>query len=173
MIDIQLLRTDIDAVARRLAPRGFVLEKDRFLELEAKRKTYQSLVEEFNARRNKFAKEIGQAKSRGENIAELLKVQTLDRDMAAANDELLSKTQKELQEFVSEIPNIPHESVPVGKNPEDAVEQRRWGEPRKFEFAVRDHVDIGAGLGMLDFESAAILRDEIGVLRVNLENKNK
>jgi len=157
MIDIQLLRTDLDAVAARLSMRGFTLDKASFLELEKKRKDFQSLVEIFNAARNKFAKEIGQVKSRGEDISKLLIDQKLDQDTAAANDQSLAKTQTDLQAFLSVIPNIPHESVPVGSSPEQNVEQRRWGEPRKFEFPVKDHVDVGAGLGMLDFETAAKL----------------
>jgi seryl-tRNA synthetase len=157
MIDIQLLRNDIDAVAQRLATREFVLDKERFLELEKKRKDFQSLVETFNARKNRFAKEIGQAKSRGEDISKLFGDQKVDREMAAANDELLLKAQRELHEFVSAIPNFPHESVPVGTRPEDGVEQRRWGELRKFDFTVKDHVDIGAGLDGMDFDAAAKL----------------
>ncbi len=157
MIDIQLLRADIDAVAKRLATRGFVLDKERFLELDGKRKVYQSQVETFNAHKNKFAKLIGQVKSRGEDISELLADQKLDRDMAAANDELLSKAQRELQDFVARIPNFPHESVPVGSSSEQNVEQHRWGEARKFEFPVKDHVDIGTRLDGMDFDAGAKL----------------
>jgi len=156
MIDIQLLRNDIDAVAKRLATRGFILDKARFAELEKTRKDFQSLVEAFNARKNKFAKAVGEAKSRGEDISKLLDDQKLDRDMAEANDALLAKRQTELQEFVSLIPNLPHESVPVGTSSEQNVEERHWGTPRKFEFPVKDHVDVGTPLG-LDFETGARL----------------
>jgi len=155
MIDIQLLRNDFDSVARRLADRGFTLDKARFLDLEEKRKTFQALVEAFNARRNKFAKEIGQAKSRGEDVSKLLAEQKLDRDMAAASDTNLAKAQEDLQAFLSLIPNIPHESVPAGKSSADNPERRRHGTPRKLEFPVKDHVDVGEGLGGLDFAAAA------------------
>ena len=157
MIDIQLLRTNLDAVASRLAVRGFVLDRRRFLELENKRKELQSFVEAFNARRNKFAREIGQAKAQGADISKLLADQKSDRDMAAANDEVLAQTQEQLRQFLEVIPNLPHESVPQGASEEDNVEQRRWGAPRAFDFPPKDHVDIGAGLGMLDFETAAKL----------------
>jgi seryl-tRNA synthetase len=157
MIDIQLLRTNPDLVATRLASRGFTFDRERFLHLEKRRKDFLSLVETFNARRNKFAKEIGVAKAQGADISELLADQKLDRDMAAANDELLGKAQAELHDFLSGIPNVPHETVPLGSKPEDNVEQRRFGTPRKFEFPVKDHVDIGEDLGMLDFQTAAKL----------------
>ncbi len=157
MIDLQLLRTSLDAVASQLARRGYVFDKERFLELEKKRKDLQSLVEAFNARRNKFAREIGQAKAQGADISKLLVDQKLDRDMASANDEVLARTQEEMRQFLEIIPNLPHESVPTGQSADDNVEQRRWGTPRTFDFPVRDHVDVGAGLGMLDFETAAKL----------------
>ena len=157
MIDIQLLRTDLDTVVSRLATRGYVFDKVRFRELERKRKELQSFVEAFNARRNKFAKEIGQAKAQGADISKLLADQKLDRDMAAANDEVLAQTQEQLREFLEVIPNLPHESVPQGSSEKDNVEQRRWGTPRAFDFAPKDHVDVGAALAMLDFETAAKL----------------
>ena len=156
MIDIQLLRSDPDSVAARLSQRGFNFDKERFLQLEKTRKEFLSNVETFNARRNKFAKEIGLAKAQGADVAKLLADQKLDRDYAAANDQALSKAQEELHNFLSGIPNLLHETVPVGSSSEENVEQRRWGTQRKFEFAPKDHVDVGAPLGM-DFETAAKL----------------
>lgn len=157
MIDIQLLRNDTDAVAKRLAARGYVLDKERFLELERKRKSFQVLVEEFNAKKNRYAKEVGQAKSRGEDISKLLADQKLGLTMAAANNENLVRVQEEMHEFVSTIPNLLHESVPVGSSAEQNAEVRRWGEPRRFDFKARDHVDLGAHLGGLDFDTGAKL----------------
>jgi seryl-tRNA synthetase len=159
VIDIQLLRSDIDAVARRLATRGYTLDAAGFKALEERRRTLQTDTEQLQSQRNALAKQVGQAKARkdeaqagalmrqGAELGETLK------QMESENATVQSK----LHEFVSLIPNLPHESVPVGSRPEDAVEQRRWGEPRKFDFAPRDHVDIGARLGGLDFDTAAKL----------------
>ena len=154
MIDIQLLRTNLDLVASRLAARGYVLDKARFLELENKRKELQSFVEAFNARRNRFSKEIGQVKAQGADVSKLLADQKLDRDLAAANDLVLAQTQEQLRQFLDVIPNLPHESVPQGSSADDNVELRRWGEPRKLDFLARDHVDLGEALGQLDFATA-------------------
>jgi seryl-tRNA synthetase len=159
MIDIQLLRTDIDALARRLATRGYQLDVAAFKLLEDARKSIQTATEQVQSQRNALAKQIGQAKAKkdegqaaalmrqGAELAEKLK------QMEAEN----AAVQARLHEFVSQIPNIPHESVPLGSRPEDSVEQRRWGEPRTFDFQPKDHVDVGAGLGGLDFDTAAKL----------------
>jgi seryl-tRNA synthetase len=159
MIDIQLLRTDIDALARRLATRGYHLDVAAFKALEDARKSIQTATEQLQSQRNALAKQVGQAKARkdeaqaaalmrqGAELGEKLK------QMEAEN----TAVQARLHEFVSLIPNIPHESVPLGSRPEDSVEQRRWGEPRTFDFQPKDHVDVGAGLGGLDFDTAAKL----------------
>jgi len=143
-------------VAARLASRGRGAELDvqRFKELEEKRKEHQQFVEAFNARRNKFAKEIGQAKARGEDISKLLEDQKLDQDMADANTEILDKVQAELKAYLEGIPNIPHASVPIGASASDNVELRRGGSLPDFGFAPRDHVDIGTGLKLFDFDVA-------------------
>ena len=159
MIDIQLLRTDIDAVARRLATRGYELDSPGFRELEEQRKTIQTSTEYYQSQRNALSKQIGQAKAKKDQklvdqiMAEVAEFGDKLKQMEAQNESV----QANLREFVSLIPNIPHESVPAGSKPEDCVEQRRWGEARRFDFAVRDHVDIGAGLGGLDFDTAAKL----------------
>ena len=159
MIDIQLLRTDIDALARRLATRGYHLDAAAFKALEDARKGIQTATEQLQSQRNALAKQIGQAKAKkdeaqaaalmrqGAELADKL------RQMEAEN----AAVQARLHEFVWQIPNIPHDSVPLGSRPEDSVELRRWGEPRAFDFQPRDHVDIGAGLGGLDFDAAAKL----------------
>ncbi len=154
MLDIQQLRKDLDSVVAQLARRGFPFEAERFKELEEKRKTYQQLVETFNANRNKFAKEVGQAKARGEDISKLLEDQKLEQNIEAANDELLKKTQAEIEALLEGVPNIPHESVPQGSSSVENREERRRGSPRQFRFSPKDHVDIGAELKLLDFEAA-------------------
>jgi len=159
MIDIQLLRTDIDALARRLATRGYHLDAAAFKALEDARKGIQTATEQLQSQRNALARQIGQAKAKkdeaqaaalmrqGAELADKL------RQMEAEN----AAVQARLHEFVSQIPNIPHDSVPLGSRPEDSVELRRWGEPRAFDFQPKDHVDVGAALGGLDFDTAAKL----------------
>jgi seryl-tRNA synthetase len=154
VLDPQLLRTDIDAVARRLATRPFVLDAGAFQAIEQERKTVQTRTQELQASRNQLSKRIGQAKGKGEDTAVLM------ADAARANAELsdlerrLADVQDELQEFLLGIPNVPHESVPVGKSSEDNIEARTIGSPRRPGFAPKDHVDIGAALRLLDFEAA-------------------
>ncbi len=154
MLDIQLLRTDLDAVAARLAQRGYVFDRDGYLALEAERREFQGRTQELQAARNAQAKKIGQAKARGEDAAALV------AEAGAVNAELgalearTADVHKRQQAFLEVIPNVPHASVPAGKGAQDNVEVRRWGTPRSFDFAVKDHVDIGTGLGMLDFDTA-------------------
>ena len=159
MIDIQLLRTDIDAVAKKLATRGYVLDAASFAALEARRKEIQTRTEQLQAQRNALAKQVGQAKQKkDETGAHLLMTQGSHVGKELESLESQNKEfQAQLREFVSLIPNLLHESVPVGKNPQDAVEQRRWGTERKFDFVAKDHVDIGAGLGGMDFDIGAKL----------------
>jgi seryl-tRNA synthetase len=159
MIDIQLLRTEIDVVARRLATRGYVLDIAAFRALEEKRRQVQTATEQLQSQRNAIAKQVGQAKAkkdeataaalmhRGAELGETLK------GMEAEN----ATVQDKLREFVSLVPNLLHASVPIGSRPEDAVEQSRWGEPREFAFQPKDHVDLGAALGGLDFDTATKL----------------
>ena len=157
MIDINLLRNDIDAVAKRLATRGFVLDVARFKELEAKRKELQQFVEGAQASKNKNAKEVGQAKAQGKDVKELMESAERFKAILESTEQEMTKSQAALREFVSLIPNLLHESVPVGRSSEQNVEVRRWGEPRKFDFAPKDHVDLGAGLDGMDFDAGAKL----------------
>lgn len=155
MIDIQQLRKDPEVVSRRLAARGAgAFDVSRFQALEAKRKETQMLVEQAQASRNKVAKEIGQAKAKGEDAAALFETASRLKDADESTAIELQKIQGELQDFLARVPNIPHESVPAGGTAQDNVEQRRWGVQRKFDFPARDHVDVGAGLGGLDFALA-------------------
>jgi seryl-tRNA synthetase len=152
MIDIQLLRKSPEQVAARLASRGpGAFDQQKFLDLEAKRKEAQTLAEQALASRNKMAKEIGQAKARGLDAKDLLEKADRLKTVADAADIASQKAQAELHDFLERIPNLPHASVPVGASSEDNREERRWGAPRKFDFAVKDHVDVGEGLRGLDF----------------------
>ncbi|MEW6133616.1 MAG: serine--tRNA ligase [Pseudomonadota bacterium] len=156
MLDIQLLRADIEGVAARLEARGFTLDVAEFKALEADRKAVQTRTQELQAARNSLSKSIGIAKSRGEDAAPVMaQVAGLGDELKAA-EEKLAYIQARMQELLAGIPNLPHESVPVGENADENVEVSRWGTPRVFDFEVKDHVDVGAALG-LDFESGAKL----------------
>jgi seryl-tRNA synthetase len=159
MLDINLLRKDLDDVVARLntrkQPQGF-LDVQRFGELEGERKQLQTRTEELQARRNQISRLIGQRKSRGEDAADEM------REVASIKSELetsaarLEQIQLELGDMLLGVPNLPYPDVPVGADESANQEVRRWGEPRRFEFAVRDHVDIGAPLG-LDFDAGTRL----------------
>jgi seryl-tRNA synthetase len=159
MIDIQLLRNDIDAVAKRLAARGYTLDVAGFHALEQKRKDIQTATEKLQAERNALAKEVGQAKAKKDETGALLLVTQGSRVARAleAVEAENKEAQAKVREFVSLIPNIPHESVPLGTSADQNAEVRRWGEPKKLAFAPKDHVDLGAGLGGMDFDTGAKL----------------
>jgi seryl-tRNA synthetase len=159
MLDPKLLRSDLNSVAERLTVKGYHLDCDAFLALESKRKELQLSSEALQQERNAYAKNmgalIGQAKAKGEDI-EPLKAQgeKLKNDSAKA-DTALAEVQAQLDDIVQGIPNIPHQSVPAGEDESDNQEIRRWGTPRVFDFEVKDHVDLGADIGGLDFDRAA------------------
>ena len=158
MLDIQLLRNDIQTTAQRLAQRGFVLDTERFGELEGKRKQLQIRSEELQAQRNSLSKQIGVLMGQGKkDEAEAAKAQVaqLKTDLENIESEL-PQVQAALDDLLLRIPNLPHESVPVGKDETENVEVRKVGTPRTFDFDIKDHVDLGAALG-LDFEKAAEL----------------
>jgi len=158
MLDIQLLRNDIQTTAQRLAQRGFVLDTERFGELEGRRKQLQIRSEELQAQRNSLSKQIGVLMGQGKkDEAEAAKAQVaqLKTDMENIESEL-PQVQAALDDLLLHIPNLPHESVPVGKDETENVEVRKVGTPRTFDFDIKDHVDLGAALG-LDFEKAAEL----------------
>jgi seryl-tRNA synthetase len=154
MIDIQLLRANLDALAARLASRGYRFDRDAFLALEAERKQVQNETQTLQASRNALARKVGQAKAKGEDVASLLAEANSVNSRLDVLERSLEAVQERLQAFLAVIPNPPHESVPEGKSSDDNLEQRRWGTPRSFAFAVKDHVDVGEGLGMLDFATA-------------------
>ena len=156
MLDPQLLRGDLEGVANKLRKRGYELDTATFKELEAQRKDNQSTTEYLQSQRNVKSKEIGHAKAKGDEklVAEIMaEVQAFGGQLKEREVEL-SEIQRKVGDFLLLVPNIPHESVPVGKSPEDNVDMRRVGAPRSFDFTVKDHVDVGAALGMLDFEVA-------------------
>jgi len=132
-----------------------VLDVTQFQGFEDARKKLQTAVEQAQALRNKLAKDIGQAKKNGQDAGELIAQGEKLKAALDQSGEGLEKLQAGLQDFLARIPNIPHESVPVGASAEDNREERRWGAPRKFDFPVKDHVDVGEALGGLDFTAAA------------------
>ncbi|AXE30980.1 serine--tRNA ligase [Chromobacterium phragmitis] len=156
MLDINLLRNDIEAVAARLADRGYTLDTAAFNQLESERKSLQSRMQELQAKRNATSKQIGIAKSKGEDVSAIMaEVATLGDELKAA-EQAFDGVQGKLDAWLMSIPNLPHESVPVGKDETDNVEVRRVGVPRQFDFEVKDHVDVGTPLG-LDAETGAKL----------------
>ncbi|MGA4321307.1 serine--tRNA ligase [Ectopseudomonas hydrolytica] len=157
MLDSKLVRTQLTEIAERLATRGFALDVARFEALESQRKSVQVRTEQLQAERNSRSKSIGQAKARGEDIAPLLaEVDQMGSDLEAGKREL-DAIQNELDNLLLNIPNLPHESVPVGADEDGNVEVARWGTPRSFDFEIKDHVALGEQHGWLDFETAAKL----------------
>ena len=157
MLDSKLLRSNLQDVADRLASRGFALDVARIEALEEQRKTVQTRTEALQAERNSRSKSIGQAKGRGEDIAPLMAdVERMANELSAGKVEL-DAIQTELDSILLGLPNLPHESVPLGADEEGNVEVRRWGTPTTFDFEVKDHVALGEKFGWLDFETAAKL----------------
>lgn len=157
MIDPKLLRSNIDLVNAALAKRGVQLNVDEWAALESRRKEIQSKTENLQAERNQGAKQVGQIKKSGGDASELMaRMQTVGEEMKAAEQEL-AVLQAEIEQKSLTIPNLPHESVPEGKDESDNVEVLRWGTPRQFDFDIKDHTDIGEMMGGLEFETAAKL----------------
>jgi seryl-tRNA synthetase len=159
MIDPKLLRSNIDEVARQLGRRGYSLDILAINTLEQQRKQVQMEVQDLQKKRNELAKQIGQAKAKGkdkdEDIAILMSMAQAIPEMLKKRDADLYLIQNNLDEHLLSLPNMPHASVPDGKDENDNQEIRRWGEPKKFDFTPKDHVDLGAALGMMDFDTAA------------------
>ena len=157
MLDPKYLRADITEAAERLAARGFTLDVARINALEEQRKTLQTRTQELQAERNARSKAIGDAKRRGEDVAPLMaQVGELGSELdncKCKQDEVLA----ELEALALTIPNLPHESVPVGRDEKENVEVRRWGTPRQFDFEVKEHVALGEGLKGIDFSASAKL----------------
>lgn len=157
MLDPNMLRNELDAVAEKLARRGFKLDVETLRSQEERRKVLQVETETLQAERNARSKTIGQAKARGEDIEPLrLEVNTLGEKLDAAKAEL-EALQNDIRDIASAIPNLPDDSVPAGKDENDNQEVSRWGTPRQYDFTVRDHVSLGEMAGGLDFASAVKL----------------
>lgn len=174
MIDPKLLRTELDTVAEKLAKRGYELDKAFWQQVEEQRKSIQVKTEELQAKKNAGAKQVGLMKRNGENTDALMaEMATISSEMKQAEDALKALQDKILAAALT-IPNLPDDSVPAGKDENDNVEMRRWGEPRQFDFEVKDHSDLGEDLGLLDFEMAAKLTgSRFSVLKGQLAKLNR
>ena len=154
MLDPKFLRNELEVTAERLATRGFALDVDNLTTLEEKRKSLQVETEDLQASRNAISKSIGQAKARGEDTSSIMaQVGDLGSQLDAKKAELAELLQQ-INFIAMSVPNLPDESVPVGKDESENVEVRRWGTPKVFDFEVKDHLDLGEALGGLDFKSA-------------------
>ncbi|MCC7548993.1 MAG: serine--tRNA ligase [Burkholderiales bacterium] len=154
MLDIQLLRTDLVRVAQRLSARGMAFPIEEFQRLEAARKDVQTRTQELQNRRNALSRQIGEAKRKGEDARAIMtEAAALPEEVKRLEAEL-EQVQARLDDLLLGIPNVPHESVPTGSSADGNVEVRRVGEPRRFDFVPKDHVDIGEGLGLIDFAMA-------------------
>jgi seryl-tRNA synthetase len=155
MLDPKLIRSSIDTVAAQLKTRGFVLDVAKINSLEEKRKHMQVKMQELQNERNVRSKEVGIAKASGHDVQPVLTSLKELSDSIKHIENEFAQTQIELDALFAQIPNLPHESVPVGKSEEDNQEVRRWGEPKKFSFTPKDHVELGATNNLMDFETAA------------------
>ena len=157
MLDPKELRTDLESVARNLARRGFVLDRRRYQALEDRRKSLQVRVEKLRQERNERSRGIGRAKAAGEDIKPLrLEVKELGEALTTAEADLHA-LQEELSDFLAGLPNLLHDTVPDGADETSNALVLQWGEPPSFDFEPKDHVALGEGLGLLDFEGAAKL----------------
>lgn len=157
MLDPKLLRNDLDTVITALARRGVTLDRAEIDTLEQRRKEIQVEAQDLQALRNSTSKAIGQAKANGEDAQPILDQVSELGDKLKAAETKLEQVQLEIDQIYSGLPNLLHDSVPDGKSEEDNVEIRTWGEPKTFDFDVKDHVDLGSNLGGMDFEAAAKL----------------
>ena len=157
MLDPILLRNHLDVVRDAVNRRHQSIDFEVYETLEVRRKTLQVETESLQAERNSRSKSIGEAKSRGEDIAPLRAVVAALGEQLKARQAELEEVQQALTDFMLRLPNVPHESVPTGVSEDDNIEVRRWGKPRHYDFEVRDHVDIGAMHGGMDFEAGVTL----------------
>jgi seryl-tRNA synthetase len=155
MLDIQLLRTQPDFVAERLATRGVHWDRSVFQALDEERKAVQTRTQALQAQRNSSSKAIGAAKGKGEDTTALMAEVAKIGEELAAGEVRVAEIQSALEEILLGLPNLPHESTPPGESEHDNVEVRKWGTPRQFDFEVKDHTAVGEGLGLLDFAAAA------------------
>jgi len=174
MLDPKCYRQDLEATTASLARRGYRLDMDRFTVMEAKRKALQVEAEELRNRRNHGSKAIGQAKAKGQDVSPVMAEMTALGDRLVVIDVRLNEVQAELEHWSLEVPNLPHASVPEGQDEHDNVEVRRWGTPPEFDFEPKDHVDLGAPNGRMDFAAAAkISGARFVVLRAELARMHR
>ena len=157
MLDPRCYRQDLDATEAALARRGYTLDRDRLTDLESRRKALQVEVEGLRNNRNTISRQVGQAKARGEPVEPILAEVAELGNRLEAGDAALRALQAELDAFLLEIPNLPQSAVPEGRSEADNQELRRWGEPRTFDFPVKDHVELGAPDDRLDFAAASAI----------------
>ena len=157
MLDMQLLRSQPDDVARRLATRGDAIDFAPFNALEAERKTLQQRTQDLQAQRNTLSKQIGMLKGKGEDASGVMAEVGKLGDELKASEARLAVLLEDMNVFTSALPNLPGADVPVGADENDNVEIKRWGDIPAFDFEVKDHVDLGAGLNGMDFETATKL----------------
>jgi len=156
MLDIQALRNDLDGVVSQLQARGFEFDAAKFSALEQERKTVQTNTQDLQAKRNNASKQIGFAKTKGEDVSAIMAEVAGLGEQLKAGETRLAELQAELQGMLLNVPNLPHSSAPVGKSEADNVEVRKVGTPRSFDFEIKDHTDVGTPLG-LDFDTGAKL----------------
>lgn len=154
MLDPQLIRNELNSIAKALDKRGVSIDTNKIQKIEDKRKAIQIKTEKLQADRNLISKEIGEMKAKGEDTDNLLEKVTSIKNQLDKNEEELTAIQQELNELIIVIPNIPHESVPDGSTDEDNQPIREWGEKPSFDFKINDHVDLGESLEQIDFDSA-------------------
>ncbi len=155
MLDIQLLRSQLDAVEAGLASRGKAIDLSDFKALEAERKTLQTRTQELQAQRNTLSKQIGMLKGKGEDASSVMAQVGALGDELKASEARLVLVLEDLNAILATLPNLPDPSVPVGADETANSELKRWGMPRTFDFSVKDHTDVGEALGQLDFATAA------------------
>jgi len=174
MLDPQLLRNNLEDTAALLKRRGYDLDTKQFAALEDQRKTLQVDAQSLQAERNKKSKNIGKAKASGEDIQPLLdEVSTLGAKLEEA-EKALAVVQEKMHNIMMALPNVPDASVPDGKSEDDNLEIRKWGEPKQFDFEVKDHVDLGEALGQLDFETGAkIAGSRFAVMHSGIANMHR
>jgi len=154
MLDAKFVRENLQTVTACLAARGVAVDLQELLEADASRRRLLAEVEQLKHRRNTLSEEVGQRKRQGQDAGPLIAETRELGDRIKALDEQVRRREEEIEALLLTVPNLPHESVPVGKDSADNLEVRRWGEPRHFEFPVRPHWEIGEALGLLDFERA-------------------
>jgi len=155
MLDSQLFRQDLHLLAEKLAVKGFQLPIERLITLETERKQCQTHTQQLQSERNSRSKAIGKAKAQGQDVSEIMTNVAELGEQLKQSEERLEEIQAELQSIFLTVPNLPHDSVPIGKSEEDNREERRWGTPKQFDFTPKDHVDLTAHKNDLDFETAA------------------